>query len=223
MDRLYLKPRIFRCPSFGSQVATDILARKYFRKRGVPTVLRRVEEAGVPAFLWRSEADEAACADLPEDQQEGGETDARAVFNRLAGAWTYWGWKAGIFSAEEDAQVFYDELCHQLARQMAAPNSPQWFNTGLHWAYGIEGPPQGHWYWDEEKHRSVPSESAYARPQPHACFIQSVEDDLVGADGIMDLWQREARLFKYGSGAAQITRLCAGRESLYQVEANLQA
>ena len=114
-------------PEFWSQVATDILARKYFRKRGVPTVLRRVEEEGVPAFLWRSEADEAACADLPEDQQEGGETDARAVFNRLAGAWTYWGWKAGIFSAEEDAQVFYDELCHQLARQMAAPNSPQWF------------------------------------------------------------------------------------------------
>ena len=77
-----------------------------------------------------------------------GETDARQVFDRMAGTWTYWGWKAGYFSTEEDASTFFDELRYMLAKQMGAPNSPQWFNTGLHWAYGIDGPSQGHYYAD---------------------------------------------------------------------------
>ena len=81
-----------------------------------------------------------------------------------------------------------------------APNSPQWFNTGLHWAYGIDGPGQGHWYVDHRDGTPIRPTSAYERPQPHACFIQSVSDDLVSEGGIMDLWVREARLFKYGSG-----------------------
>ncbi|MEE8507163.1 MAG: vitamin B12-dependent ribonucleotide reductase, partial [Kiloniellales bacterium] len=118
----------------------------------------------------------------------------------LAGTWTYWGWKGGYFDGEDDARAFYDELRHMLARQMAAPNSPQWFNTGLHWAYGVDGPGQGHYYVDHESGDVTRSESAYERPQPHACFIQSVDDDLVNENGIMDLWVREARLFKYGSG-----------------------
>ena len=188
-------------PEAWSGVSVEVLAHKYFRKRGVPARLRPVPEAGVPEFLWRSEADEKALASLPEAERYGGETDARQVFDRLAGTWTYWGWKSGVFDGEEDARAFHDELRYALAAQLAAPNSPQWFNTGLHWAYGIEGPPQGHWWWDETSNRSVPSASAYARPQPHACFIQSVRDDLVGEGGIMDLWQREARLFKYGSGS----------------------
>ena len=90
-----------------------------------------------------------------------------------------------------------------LATQKCAPNSPQWFNTGLHWAYGIDGPGQGHYYVDPETGRMTKSKSAYEHPQPHACFIQSVADDLVNEGGIMDLWVREARLFKYGSGTAQ--------------------
>ena len=87
-----------------------------------------------------------------------------------------------------------------MATQRAAPNSPQWFNTGLHWAYGIAGPAQGHSYVDPDTGDLSRSTSAYERPQPHACFIQSVADDLVGDGGIMDLWTREARIFKYGSG-----------------------
>jgi ribonucleoside-diphosphate reductase alpha chain len=180
-------------PSAWSQVAVDIMAQKYFRKRGVPTSLKHVWEADVPPWLWTSTPDDGAT-------DEGGETDARQVFNRLAGTWTYWGWKHNYFDTEQDAAAFYDELCHMMATQRAAPNSPQWFNTGLHWAYGITGPAQGHWYVDPSSDVLTRSTSAYERPQPHACFIQSVSDDLVSEGGIMDLWTREARIFKYGSG-----------------------
>ena len=190
----------FDAPASWSQVACDVLAQKYFRKAGVPSRLRKVAEKGVPDWLWRSAADEKALASLDEEERFGGETDARQVFDRLVGAWTYWGWKDGYFSTEADARAYFDEMRFMLAMQMAAPNSPQWFNTGLHWAYGIDGPSQGHFYVDGQTGKLKRSKSAYERPQPHACFIQSVEDDLVNDGGIMDLWVREARLFKYGSG-----------------------
>ena len=122
------------------------------------------------------------------------------MFDRLAGTWTYWGWRGRYFDGEADARAFFDELRFMLAAQICAPNSPQWFNTGLHWAYGIDGPAQGHWRTDPETGVTAPTHSAYEFPQPHACFIQSVADDLVNENGIMDLWVREARLFKYGSG-----------------------
>ena len=118
----------------------------------------------------------------------------------MAGCWTYWGWKYGYFDSEEDAKNYHDEMAYMLAHQMTAPNSPQWFNTGLHWAYGIDGPAQGHYYVDPGSGEVKLSDSAYERPQPHACFIQKVHDELVKEGGIMDLWVREARLFKYGSG-----------------------
>jgi ribonucleoside-diphosphate reductase alpha chain len=181
-------------PAGWSQVAVDILAQKYFRRAGVPNRLVRVHEEGVPGWLQRSTADGGP------DVTTGGETDGRQVFHRLAGCWTYWGWRGGYFSSEADARAFYDETCYMLAAQMAAPNSPQWFNTGLHWAYGIEGPPQGHYYVDPNTKELARSTSAYERPAPHACFIQAVSDDLVNDGGIMDLWVREARIFKYGSG-----------------------
>ena len=187
-------------PAQFSQVAADILAQKYFRKAGVPAKLKKVEENDVPSFLWRSVPDDAAMKNLAKEQQTGSETDARQVFDRLAGTWTYWGWKGGYFSSEEDASAFCDELAYMLATQRVAPNSPQWFNTGMHWAYGIDGPGQGHYYVDPFTGKLTKSKSAYEHPQPHACFIQSVEDDLVNEGGIMDLWVREARLFKYGSG-----------------------
>ena len=187
-------------PARWSQVASDVIAQKYFRKAGVPARVRRVREAGVPEFLWRSVPDEAALGALPEAERFGGETSAKQVFDRLAGAWAYWGWKGSYFSAEEDARAYYDEMRHMLAAQVAAPNSPQWFNTGLHWAYGIDGPAQGHFYVDHRTGKLVRSRSSYEHPQPHACFIQSCADDLVNEGGIMDLWVREARLFKYGSG-----------------------
>lgn len=180
-------------PESWSQVAADVIAQKYFRRAGVPARLRPVEEDGIPEFLWRSEP---ADADTPT----GGETSAKQVFDRLAGAWTYWGWKGGYFTSEEDARAYYDEMRYMLATQQGAANSPQWFNTGLHWAYGIDGASQGHHYVDFQTGELVRSSSAYEHPQPHACFIQSVKDDLVNDGGIMDLWQREARLFKYGSG-----------------------
>ncbi|WP_439621686.1 vitamin B12-dependent ribonucleotide reductase [Gemmata sp.] len=180
-------------PEKWSQVAVDILAQKYFRRAGVPQRLTRVAEEGVPTWLQRSAADSP-------DTPLGGETDSRQVFHRLAGCWAYWGWKGGYFSSERDARTFYDETCYMLAAQMAAPNSPQWFNTGLHWGYGIAGPAQGHFYVDPNKKQLERSTSAYERPAPHACFIQQVTDDLVNDGGIMDLWVREARIFKYGSG-----------------------
>ncbi|MEX2650503.1 MAG: adenosylcobalamin-dependent ribonucleoside-diphosphate reductase, partial [Alphaproteobacteria bacterium] len=179
-------------PEAWSQVACDVLAQKYFRKAGVPAETEPVEESDVPAWLWRRRAKPGAALT--------GETSARQVFDRMAGTWTYWGWKAGYFDADADARAFRDEMRRMLCQQMGAPNSPQWFNTGLHWAYGIDGPPQGHYYVDHTTGAVERSRSSYERPQPHACFIQSVDDDLVNENGIMDLWVREARLFKYGSG-----------------------
>ena len=187
-------------PSQFSQVAADILAQKYFRKAGVPAALKKVEENGVPSWLWRSVADEKELAKIAEDHRYGSEMDARQVFDRLAGTWTYWGWKGKYFDTESDALAFHDELAYMLATQRVAPNSPQWFNTGLFWAYGIDGPSQGHFYVDWKTGELTRSKSSYEHPQPHACFIQSVADDLVNEGGIMDLWVREARLFKYGSG-----------------------
>ncbi|HEV8481594.1 MAG TPA: LAGLIDADG family homing endonuclease, partial [Candidatus Eisenbacteria bacterium] len=163
-------------PAHWSQVATDILAQKYFRKAGVP----KLDPSG--------------------ETVTGGERDSRQVFHRLAGCWSDWGKRYGYFSTEADADAFYDEMCHMLAAQIAAPNSPQWFNTGLHFAYGIEGPAQGHFFVEPRTGELTRARSAYERPQPHACFIQAVSDDLVNEGGIMDLWVREARLFKYGSG-----------------------
>lgn len=187
-------------PKHWSQVATDIVAQKYFRKAGVPKLLKKVKEKGVPSWLQPSVTDTESLNQLPENDRYTSETDAKQVFHRLAGTWTYWGWKAKYFDTEEDARIFYDELAYMLANQMSAPNSPQWFNTGLNWAYGITGPSQGHFYVDYNTGELVTSNDAYTHPQPHACFIQSVKDDLVNEGGIMDLWVREARLFKYGSG-----------------------
>ena len=171
-------------PTTWSAVATDIIVSKYFRKAGVP----QVGEDGAP--LTRPDGDPLL----------GTEHSAKDVFDRLAETWRHWGEAYGYFEAADDAQVFEDELKYMLAAQMAAPNSPQWFNTGLAHKYGITGTPQGFWYVDEETGKAVPSPDAYSRPAPHACFIQSVADDLVNNGGIMDLWVREARLFKMGSG-----------------------
>jgi ribonucleoside-diphosphate reductase alpha chain len=190
----------FEVPIGWSQVACDVLAQKYFRKAGVPTRVKKFEENSIPSWLWRSVPDNEALAALPIAERSRGEISAKEVFDRLAGTWTYWGWKGGYFDDEEDARSYYDEMCYTLCAQRGAPNSPQWFNTGMHWAYGIDGPAQGHYYVDFKTGKMVKSNSAYEHPQPHACFIQSVSDDLVNEGGIMDLWTREARLFKYGSG-----------------------
>lgn len=174
-------------PSGWSQVATDILAQKYFRKAGLqPGVVNGIADSDPNASAITPNADH--------------ETDSRQVFHRLAGCWRSWGEAHGYFASAEDAQAFYDELVHMLAKQIAAPNSPQWFNTGLYWAYGITGVPQGHHFVDPKTGKLTRSANAYERPQPHACFILSVKDDLVNEGGIMDLWTREARIFKYGSG-----------------------
>ena len=171
-------------PSGWSQVAADIMVSKYFRKAGVP----QVDDDGAPL--------------LDEDGSPvlGPERSARQVIDRLAGTWRWWGEQHGYFAGDDDAQAFEDELAYMLLHQMAAPNSPQWFNTGLHHRYGIAGPEQGFWYVDPETEQLEPSPDSYSRPAPHACFIQSVKDDLVNPGGIMDLWIREARLFKFGSG-----------------------
>lgn len=202
-------------PAGFSQVAVDILAQKYFRRAGVPRALKRDGEEGIPEWLQRSVVDDAALAKLPEDAQYGGEVSAKQTIHRLVGCWTYWGFKYGYFDGEADAKAFYDELSYCLATQRAAPNSPQWFNTGLHWSYGIAGPAQGHSFVDPTTGEMKRSSTAYEHPQPHACFIQSVSDDLVNEGGIMDLWVREARIFKYGSGTgSNFSALRAGGEPL---------
>ncbi|MEK7131656.1 MAG: vitamin B12-dependent ribonucleotide reductase [Patescibacteria group bacterium] len=171
-------------PTTWTQVATDILAQKYFRKAGVP----QYNADGTPELT-------------PEGKPAlGPEHSMKQVAHRLAGTWRYWGEKYGYFASAQDAQVFYDELVYMLISQRVAPNSPQWFNTGLYWAYGINGPAQGHYYVDPDNGVLTASVDSYSHPQPHACFIQSIKDDLVNEGGIMDLWIREARLFKYGSG-----------------------
>lgn len=159
-------------PVTWSQVATDILAQKYFRKAGVPQA----------------------------DGSIGAEKSIKQVAHRMANCWKDWGVRYGYFVSPKDADIFYDEIVYTIVGQLAAPNSPQWFNTGLHNSYGITGKPQGHYFVDPLTETLSKSTSAYERPQPHACFILSVDDDLVNKGGIMDLWVREARIFKYGSG-----------------------
>ena len=186
-------------PEHWSQLAVDILAQKYFRKAGVP----QFDDEGTPLLNEKG------------GPLLGGERDAQQVFHRLAGCWTEWGNTHQYFDSPEDAQTFQDELSYMLAWQMAAPNSPQWFNTGLHFAYGLSGPSQGHYYVDPNTHRVKQARNAYERPQVHACFIQSISDDLVNEGGIMDLWVREARLFKYGSGTGtNFSKLRANGETL---------
>ncbi|RPI24518.1 MAG: vitamin B12-dependent ribonucleotide reductase, partial [Actinobacteria bacterium] len=171
-------------PADWSQVAADIMVSKYFRKAGVP----QVAEDGAPL--------------LDEDGNPvlGPERSARQVIDRLAATWRWWGEEHGYFASAADADAFEDELAYMLLHQMAAPNSPQWFNTGLHHRYGIDGPAQGFWFVDPVTEELTVSDDSYSRPAPHACFIQAVNDDLVNPGGIMDLWVREARLFKFGSG-----------------------
>jgi ribonucleoside-diphosphate reductase alpha chain len=215
-------------PSHWSQIATDILAQKYFRKRGVPASAPAVPSmarttvavaaGGSAAAAPASGASGARAPAAPVQGQETstrGEADARQVFHRLAYTWTDWGLRYHYFTTEADAQTFYDEMCHILARQIGAPNSPQWFNTGLYAAYGLKGPAQGHYFVNPDTGELEKATSAYERPQPHACFILSIEDDLVGDGGIMDLITREARLFKYGSGTGtNYSKLRASSEPL---------
>jgi len=190
-----------KLPSGFTGVPGKVCAQKYLRKAGVPKYLRKVPEEGVPVWLQRSAPDHERLQTVEAEQRMGGETDGRYLFRRLAGTWTYWGWKYGYFASEADARGYFDEMCYLIASQRSAPNSPQWFNTGLHWAYGIEGPAQGHSFIDPASGKLEHSTSAYEHPQPHACFIQSVSDSLVGgSESIMGLWGREALLFKYGSG-----------------------
>ena len=186
--------------AFGLDVFVRRFFEDFFARFRTPfvLVLDNWQDAGEAAALHAMVG--GALAALPEKERKSGEVSAKQVFHRLAGTWAYWGWKGGYFDTEDDAHAFYDEMCHMLAAQKAAPNSPQWFNTGLHWAYGIDGPSQGHYYVDHKTGKLTKSKSAYEHPQPHACFIQSIADDLVNEGGIMDLWVREARLFKYGSG-----------------------
>lgn len=174
-------------PKQWSQIATDILAQKYFRKAGVPQ----------------------------PDGSVGRETSVKQVAHRMANCWRVWGERYGYFASAKDAQVFYDELVYSILNQACVPNSPQWFNTGLHESYGITGKPQGHYFVDPKDGKLKKSTNAYERPQPHACFILSVNDDLVNEGGIMDLWTREARIFKYGSGVGtNFSQIRGGGEKL---------
>ena len=197
-------------------VPAMVAAQKYLR-RVVPGMdhLEKIPEDDVPEWLWRNAPNMKMRKDMSEEEWVGRETSGKQLFHRLAGCWTYWGWKNDYFVSEVDARAYYDEMCYLLASQCSAPNSPQWFNTGLNWAYGIEGPAQGHWYVNPLTDEDTLSKNAYERPQPHACFIQSIEDKLVGPDSITDLISREALLFKFGSGTgSNFSNLRAAGEPL---------
>ena len=187
-------------PSKWSGIAADILERKYFRKSGVPAALKKMPEPDVPAWLWRSEPDYNVLNTMPEAKRFGGERDARQVFHRLAGFWAYWGWKGGYFDAEEDARAFYDEIRYMLASQIFAPNSPQWFNAGLHWAYGIDQSGTGYAMVDAKSGTATEAPFAYERAFIHSCFIQSIQDDLVRDGGVIGLIADEAKIAKFGAG-----------------------
>lgn len=181
-------------PDFWSQTAVDTIATKYLRRAGVPSDVVFIDEPDVPEFIRRAEA--------ATDAAFGGETDTRQTFRRLAGCWTYWGWKYGYFQNNvELARAYFEEMQAMLALQIASANSPQWFNTGLHWAYGITGTPEGHYFVDPTTGECAPSKDAYTHPQVSACFIRSVKDDLVNPGGIMHGVLDEARIFKHGSGS----------------------
>ncbi len=186
-------------PKQWSQVAADILAQKYFRKTGIP---QRDENGNV-------------LIDPEGNPVTGSEHSIKEVVHRMAGCWRDWGEKNSYFDTPDDAQAFYDEVAFMILKQMGAPNSPQWFNTGLNFAYGTTGPAQGHFYVDPKSGEVKESEDAYGRPQAHACFIQSVSDDLVNDGGIFDLAIREARVFKFGSGSGtNYSNLRSGGEKL---------
>ncbi len=145
--------RDIEVPKSWSQVATDIVAQKYFRKAGVP----QFDRHGKP---------------MKDDNGKavtGSERSVRQVVSRLAGCWRSWGEKNSYFAGKADADAFEDELVYMLVNQMGSPNSPQWFNTGLAFAYGIKGNPQGHFYVDQVDGKVKQSTDAYTRPQPHAC------------------------------------------------------
>ncbi len=186
-------------PKQWSQVAADILAQKYFRKTGIPL---RDDNGNI-------------LTDSDGNPVTGSEHSIKEVVHRMAGCWREWGEKNRYFDTPDDAQAFYDEVAFMILKQMGAPNSPQWFNTGLNFAYGTTGPAQGHYYVDQDSGEVKESEDAYGRPQAHACFIQSVSDDLVNEGGIFDLAIREARVFKFGSGSGtNYSNLRSGGEKL---------
>ncbi len=228
-------------PETWSQLATDIMVSKYFRKAGVPQVedgssdsrgtgVSPVSVSSLSDLDGEERVEDGVTGGTPVPRGGGGrrykkdaegnvvtgpERSAKQVIHRLAGCWRMWGEKHGYFDTPGDAQAFYDELVYMMVHQMCAPNSPQWFNTGLNFAYGISGPAQGHWIVNPETGKAELAADAYSNPQPHACFIQSVTDDLVNEGGIMDLWTREARLFKYGSGTGtNFSKLRAANERL---------
>ena len=119
-------------PAAWSQVATDIMVSKYFRKAGVPQIDAR----------WQPDSGRVRQPGARSGAlgQAGDPPPGRLL--ALVGR------EHGYFASEDDAQAFQDELAYMLVHQMAAPNSPQWFNTGLNYAYGITGPSQGHYYVD---------------------------------------------------------------------------
>ena len=152
-------------PGDWSQLATDIVVSKYFRKAGVP--------------------------------ETGSEVSVRQVVTRVARTIRQYGEEHGYFADGEAADVFEAELTYLLVTQRGAFNSPVWFNCGLKHLHGISGKPVGNWFWNQKKNRVEESPDAYSSPQLSACFIQSIEDDLLD---IAEAVKREMRLFKFGSG-----------------------
>lgn len=169
----------FEVPKQFSTVAATIAATKYARRSDVP-----------------KEAQELFGIDM----DNGRENSYKQLAHRLALAWMNWGVKGKYFSVE-DGLKYYDEMVYMLLKQKSAPNSPQWFNTGIHAAYGVEKESQGYYRVNPETGKLEETKKSFEFPQPHACFIQSVDDNMFEDNGIWDLMIREGKLFKFGSGS----------------------
>ena len=130
----------------------------------------------------------------------GYENSMKSVAHRMVSFWCESLKDEGLIKTEKEGSIFYDECVYALLNQMYAPNSPQWFNTGLKLSYGISGVKQGSYYFDDTLGKVMECEDSYTRTQASACFILSIEDKLLGPHSISDQFVTETKLFKGGSG-----------------------
>lgn len=187
-------------PETWSRPAIETLAQRFLAKSVVPAALTAVRDDTLPQWLWAQRPDEKALEALSPAERWMDETSAKQLFDRVAGAWTYWGWRAGRFDQEEDAATFYDEMRHLMAGQRFLPAGPQLRATGLNWAYGAEGH-SGGYVTDLDGTRPRKAKAGEETPCVYGAFLQSVEDDLTADGGILDLWRREAQAYKLGAAS----------------------
>lgn len=177
----------------------DVILKDY--KKG--TVLVDMKDLEFPIHYSQNACDIIASKYFKRalvPNEVGYENSLRMVAHRLVNFWCESLKDEGLITTDEEFTILYDELVYCFLNQMYAPNSPQWFNTGLKLSYDITGEHQGHSYYDEKLKKVVESVDNYTRTQASACFILSIEDRLLGSHSISEQYVTETKLFKGGSG-----------------------